>query len=104
MATDHTRSELESALLRLCRRHRLPAPEVNVPIGPYTVDFLWREQRLVVEVDGYAAHRGRQAFEDDRERDLYLRSRGLRVRRFSEGQIARRAALIAGAIRAALGL
>ena len=101
--TDGTRSELEAAFLALCRRHRLPLPEVNVRVGPYTVDFLWREQRLVVEVDGYAAHRGRQAFEDDRARDLCLHSDGLRVRRFSHLQVAREARDVVAAIRAELG-
>ena len=82
VSTDRTRSELERKLLAICRRHRLPSPEVNVPVGPYTVDFLWREQRLVVEVDGYRAHHGRQAFEDDRERDRRLALLGYRVLRF----------------------
>lgn len=41
-ARDHTRSDLEGAFLSLCRRHRLPRPEVNVRIGPYLVNFLWR--------------------------------------------------------------
>jgi very-short-patch-repair endonuclease len=72
---DRTRSDLERDLLELCRRHRLPLPEVNVKIGPFTADFLWREQRLVVETDGWHAHRGRQAFLDDRERDAYFRLR-----------------------------
>jgi very-short-patch-repair endonuclease len=40
-------------VLALCRRHRLPQPEVNVWIGPDCVDFLWREQRLVVEAGGW---------------------------------------------------
>jgi very-short-patch-repair endonuclease len=55
-------------------------PEVNVPIGPYTVDFLWREWRLIVETDGWPAHRGRQAFEDDRVRDAYLVRRAKETR------------------------
>jgi very-short-patch-repair endonuclease len=101
--TDRTRSELERSFLQLCRRHRLPTPEVNAPIGPYTVDFLWRRQRLVVETDGYAAHRGRQAFEDDRARELYLHGRGLRVRRFSDRQIEHRAGEVAAAVRIELG-
>src|ERR671922_12174 len=70
--TDGTRSELERAFLRLCRRHHLPEPEVNVRVAGFTVDFLWRAERLAVETDGYGAHRGRQAFEDDRERELAL--------------------------------
>jgi len=85
---DRTRSDLEWDFMRLCRRHRLPAPEVNVRIGPRLVDFLWRDARLVVETDGYRFHRGRQAFEDDRARDLDLRARGYDVLRFSYRQVA----------------
>jgi hypothetical protein len=59
-SSDPARSRLERALKGLCRRHRLPLPEVNVPIGPYTVDFLWREQRLVAETDGWETHRDRR--------------------------------------------
>jgi len=44
-AKERTRSELEHLFLRLCERQGLPAPEVNVRIGPRIVDFLWREQR-----------------------------------------------------------
>jgi very-short-patch-repair endonuclease len=100
--TDGTRSELERAFLRLCRRHGLPEPEVNVRIGRFTVDFLWRRQRLAVETDGYAAHRGRQAFEEDRERELELGMRGLRLRRFTDRQIRRQPARVADAIHRAL--
>lgn len=85
--TDGTRSDLERDFLRLWRRHRLPAPEVNVPIGRLTVDFLWREQRLVVEVDSYATHGGAIAFDDDRIRNLKLRRLGYRVHRYSERQL-----------------
>ena len=89
LETDGTRSDPEADFLRLCRRHRLPRPEVNVRIGPLTVDFLWRAERLVVEVDAWSTHRGRQAFEDDHERDLFLGARGYRV---SASPIARSAA------------
>jgi very-short-patch-repair endonuclease len=81
------RSELERRMLWVCRRHHLPIPEVNVPVGPYTVDFLWREQWLVVETDGWESHRGRQAFEDDRARDAYLRLQGFEVLRFTWRQV-----------------
>jgi hypothetical protein len=37
---DGTRSELESRFLTLCRRHRLPKPDVNVRIGEFVVDFV----------------------------------------------------------------
>lgn len=42
-----TRSGLERRFLRLCRRHRLPEPEVNALVGPYEVDFLWRDRNLI---------------------------------------------------------
>ena len=84
---DGTASGLEHAFLRLCRRHRLPEPEVNVTLGPYTVDFLWRRQRLVVELDGYRAHSGWQAFQDDHVRDTRLAERRYYVQRFSDWQI-----------------
>jgi very-short-patch-repair endonuclease len=81
------RSELERRMLWTCRRHHLPAPEVNVPLGPFTVDFLWRDRRLVVETDGWEGHRGRQAFEDDRARDAFLRLQGYEVLRFTWRQV-----------------
>jgi very-short-patch-repair endonuclease len=82
-----TRSDLEADFLRLCRCHRLPPPEVNVRIGPYLVDFLWRERRLVVETDSYLYHRGEMAFQDDHARDLELMRRGFEVLRLSELQL-----------------
>ena len=100
---DGTRSDLEREFLRICRRHRLPAPEVNVRLGRFEADFLWREQRLIVEVDGYRYHRGRQAFRDDRERDVELGLRGFTVRRFADTTIAEDPAGVAGAVRRFLG-
>jgi very-short-patch-repair endonuclease len=41
----------------------------------------------VVETDGYRYHRGRQAFREDRRRDLELRSLGFDVQRLSGEQI-----------------
>jgi very-short-patch-repair endonuclease len=84
---DRTRSDLERDFLRLCRRHRLPKPEVNVRVGRYLVDFLWRDRMLIVETDGYRYHRGRAAFEDDRARDLALRATGHEVVRVADRQV-----------------
>jgi very-short-patch-repair endonuclease len=84
---DGTHTKLEARFLALCRRHRLPRPEANVPIGPYKVDFLWREQRLVVEVDGWDSHRSRSAFETDRARDAKLKTWGYEVVRFTWRQL-----------------
>lgn len=99
---DRTRSDLELDFLHLCKRRRLPTPEVNVRIGPHLVDFLWRERRLVVETDGYRYHRGHQAFEDDHARDLDLRSKGYDVLHFSYRQVKREPERVAAGVRDAL--
>jgi very-short-patch-repair endonuclease len=95
---DRTRSDLERDFLAFCRRHRIPPPEVNVKLGSYTVDFLWRSQALVVETDSYEYHQGSIAFEDDHTRDLALRRRGLTVLRYTGDQLDAEAAPIAAEI------
>ncbi len=102
--TDGSRSDLETDFLALCRRHRIPEPEVNVEVGRFTVDFLWRAERVAVETDFYEYHRGRTAFRDDRARDLELRRRGFTVRRYSEELMNERPGEVAADLRDALGL
>jgi very-short-patch-repair endonuclease len=97
--SDGTRSELERIFLRLCRRHRLPSPEVNASLGRFTVDFLWRQEGLVVETDGYMAHRGQQAFEDDRVRDIELAALGFEVLRFTYLQVKSHSVRVARLVR-----
>jgi very-short-patch-repair endonuclease len=97
------RSDLEEDSLALFRAHRLPPPETNVKLGRWEVDFLWRAQRLVVEVDSFAYHRGSVAFHDDHARDLDLRQRGFTVLRFSERQIDEEPAHVVADIARALG-
>jgi hypothetical protein len=101
--TDGTRSDLERDFLRICRRAGLPPPEVNVKVGRWTVDFLWRAERLAVETNSYRYHRGQIAFQDDHARELGLRSVGYEVRRFDERQIDEEPALVAADLAAALG-
>lgn len=103
LPTDDTRSDLESYFLAFCRRHSLPRPEVNVKVGPYAVDFLWPEHNAAVETDFFDYHRGSQAFEDDHQRDLYLRTSGLTVRRYTGAQIRDYPALVVADLREVLG-
>ena len=51
-----TRRELERRFLALIRGAQLPAPRVNARLHGFEVDFLWPEQRLVVETDGHQFH------------------------------------------------
>jgi very-short-patch-repair endonuclease len=82
-----TRSELEEAFLDLCRRGGLPDPEINVHLHGYEVDFLWRKERRVFELDGYAFHSGRRAFARDRRKDIDLELAGFPVTRFTHDQV-----------------
>jgi very-short-patch-repair endonuclease len=82
-----TRSELEERFLALVRRGGVPEPEVNARLHGYEVDFLWREKRRVIEVDGHAFHRTRQATTRDRRKDDDLEAAGYRVTRFTADQV-----------------
>lgn len=84
-----TRSEAESRFLTLVRKARLDAPEANVPVAGYEVDFLWRRARLVVEIDGFAFHSSSGAFERDRQRDAELAAAGFNVVRVTWRQLTR---------------
>jgi very-short-patch-repair endonuclease len=96
------RSDLEEDFLALIHNYRVPPPETNVKLGRWEVDFLWRSQRLVVEVDSFTYHRGSVAFEDDYARDLDLRQRGFTVLRFADMQIAEEPARVVADVAAAL--
>lgn len=52
------------------------------------VDLLWREGRLVVEIDGYGSHGNRAAFMYDRHRDYELILSGYTVLRLANDEIA----------------
>jgi Protein of unknown function (DUF559) len=80
---DAPRSALEDHMLALCRRFHLPRPRVNARVDRYEVDFLWRDRRVIAEVDGWASHRTRSAFEEDRARDAALKLLGYEVLRFT---------------------
>jgi very-short-patch-repair endonuclease len=99
-----TRSEAERRLLALIRAANLPPPRTNVPLGPYVVDFLWPDHRLVVEVDGFAFHSSRAAFERDRARDADLQARGYRVIRITWRQLQREPHAVVARLAAALAL
>ena len=56
-------------------------------LGRHEVDFLWPEQRLIVEVDGFAFYSTRAAFERDRARDRALQAAGYVVLRITWRQL-----------------
>jgi very-short-patch-repair endonuclease len=76
-----TRSRAERAFRKLICDAGLPQPLVNQPLGRYKPDFMWREQRLIVEIDSYRFHGGPRGFHNDHEKDLVYRDAGFDVMR-----------------------
>lgn len=97
-----TRSEAERRFLALVARAGLPRPHTNVRVEGFEVDALWPDRRLVVEVDGYAYHSSRAAFERDRRRDAALRGAGYRVERITWRVLARQPEAVVAQVAAAL--
>lgn len=100
-----TRGELELRFDAFIDKCNLPRPERNALIDLGTrrveIDFLWRSARLAVELDGWAAHGTRFAFEGDRERDRLLQLAGFRVIRVTWRQLHADPAALAHDLRAA---
>ncbi len=82
-----TRSKLERLMLELVRAARLPMPSTNTKVCDWEVDLVWHARHLIVEVDSYAFHSSRAAFERDRRKDQELQAEGWRVIRFTWRQI-----------------
>jgi very-short-patch-repair endonuclease len=87
--TTATRSGGEEAFLTLARKAQLPAPEVNAHLGRFVADFLWRPEKIVLELDGYDYHRGRAAFERDHQRDAEHQHQDFLVIRTTASQLKR---------------
>jgi very-short-patch-repair endonuclease len=98
-----TQSELERTMMRLVRDAGLLWPVTQVLIAGQRADFAWPEQRLIVEVDGWAAHGHRVAFERDRARDLAHTLAGWTVVRFTHRGLTARPLEAAARLAALLG-
>jgi very-short-patch-repair endonuclease len=90
----HAGSPAEAALLQALRAAGVPTPErqYRIDLGRgqvATVDIAWPPQRVVLEVDGYDFHGGRQAHAADLERQNALTAAGWMVLRYSGSTVAR---------------
>lgn len=85
---------LEERFVRFIAERRLPHPELNawIVLGDrrYRVDCLWREQRLVVELQSHAHHSTPRAMARDAERSRRLLLAGWRVIYVTWAQLHRR--------------
>jgi hypothetical protein len=91
-----TWSENEEALLAITRELGIPDPDTNQFIVPddggpaIRVDFVWRDQRVIVEADSNKWHNTRQRFEQDRVRDQRLTAAGWTIIRTTWRQMKHR--------------
>jgi hypothetical protein len=92
-----TRNENEELLLSITRSLGIPDPDCNavivLPDGgpPIRPDFVWHEQRVIVEADSKKWHSSRQRMEIDRRRDQRLTAAGWTVIRTTWRQMTFRA-------------
>jgi very-short-patch-repair endonuclease/predicted transcriptional regulator of viral defense system len=100
--TTLTKSQLEERFLALCRGAGLPRPRVNDDVEGLEVDFVFTDDRLLVETDSWRHHKTREAFENDRRRDAIHAAAGYRTLRFTHRQITRDPATVTRALQAAL--
>ena len=78
---------LEREYVLLCEGYGIPIPDPNVPIGRFRPDMLWRELRLVVELDGWRAHHTDAQLQSDARKQAALEARGLKVVRFTRAEV-----------------
>lgn len=78
-----TLSKLEREFLRLLKAANLPLPQTNRRAGSKSVDCRWPDHRLTVELDSYAFHNSRYAWEQDRVRERDAHARRDRFRRYT---------------------
>ena len=68
----------------------------------FEADFVFPEQRVLVETDSWQHHRSRDSFERDRRRDAVHAAAGWRTLRFTWRQIEDEPQTVAAAVRAVL--
>jgi Protein of unknown function (DUF559) len=97
-----TKSVSEVDFLALCREANLPTPAVNVLVEGHLVDFLWLEQKVIVETDSWSHHGDRLAFEKDRQTDVDLIAAGYDVHRTTYKMLGRNPRPLLNNVRRAL--
>jgi hypothetical protein len=99
------RSDFETLVLPELIDVGLPRPRVNawlhIDEERFLIDFLWEDQRVIVETDGRETHETPEAFQNDRRRDQFFASAGYRALRVTWDQIhSERAAVLSRISRA----
>jgi very-short-patch-repair endonuclease len=99
-----TESEAEEAFLAIVRSAGLPDPVPQCRVVGKRRDFVWPEQRVVVEIDSHTFHNTPQAFERDRVRDNEVTLAGWTHLRFTRRRVVLRRKEVEGDLIRALRL
>jgi very-short-patch-repair endonuclease len=75
-----------------------------VEVLGHEVDVFWPREGVIVELDGYAYHRHRSAFEEDRTKDAAFQVAGYKAIRITDRRLRREPETIADEIRSLLGI
>jgi very-short-patch-repair endonuclease len=83
-----TRSRLEDDFVAWIKKHKLPMPRINTKLASgRQVDALYENEKLIVELDGWPYHSGRNAFRSDHQRDSDHRTLGFDTVRYTDEQL-----------------
>ena len=93
-----SRSEFERRFVERLVDAGLPRPATGWNEVGHEIDVYWPEQRFGVELDSFATHGNRQAFEADRERDLDFALARIETIRVTELQFHRDPATIVAGV------
>ena len=78
----------EKKLWNLLRNHQFYGYEFRrqYPIGDYIVDFICREKKIIIELDG-GQHNEIENIDKDKQRTEFLANKGYKVLRFWNNEI-----------------
>ena len=99
-----TASEFERRFIDLVRRAQLPLPESNLLMGRTKPDLVWREQRVLVELDSRSIHGDWIAARTDRSKDRSRTLQGWTCLRYTPEDLRDRPFQVIAEIAAALAL
>jgi very-short-patch-repair endonuclease len=96
------RSDLEERFQLFCRERGIVPTATNVEVLGHEVDAFWPRERVIVELDGYAFHHHRAAFEGDRSKDVARQVAGYRAIRITDRRLEREPDTVEAELRALL--
>jgi very-short-patch-repair endonuclease len=82
-AQDGARSDAERILVKLLRNTGFTGWTTNYPVGGYKVDVTFVNEKVAIEVDGWAFHTDSEVFQVDRKRQNAIALLGWKVLRFT---------------------